>query len=166
MDYLYAPWRIEYIKKAIKKGEGCILCLKPKEHDDAASYILLRGQKNFIIMNAYPYGPGHLMIAPYRHTALFEELTDEELAEHYRLVRLAVKVLKQVFSPDGFNLGMNLGRVAGAGIDTHLHSHIVPRWNGDTNFMPVIGDTRVVNEALSETYAKLRCAFGENYPED
>jgi ATP adenylyltransferase len=158
MEYIYAPWRIEYIKRATKE-EGCILCQKPKQSNDADNFVLFRGKKDFIMMNAYPYGPGHLMVAPYRHTALFEELTDEELAEHYRLVRLGVKVLKQVFKPEGFNLGMNLGRVAGAGIDTHLHSHIVPRWNGDTNFMPVIGDTRVVNEALADTYAALRCAF-------
>ena len=157
MDYLWAPWRIEYIKKA--KEEGCILCQKPAEEDDTANYILFRGQKNFVIMNCYPYNAGHLMIAPYRHVADLDSLTDEELDEHYRLVRQSIRVLRQVFQPEGFNIGMNLGRVAGAGVDKHLHTHIVPRWNGDTNFMPVIADIKVVNEALGECYQKIRCGF-------
>ena len=157
MDYLWAPWRIEYIKKA--KEEGCILCQKPAEADDDANYILFRGQKNFVIMNSYPYNAGHLMVAPYRHVAGLDELTDEELVEHYKLVRQSVLVLKQVFQSEGFNIGMNLGRVAGAGVDKHLHTHIVPRWGGDINFMPVIADIKVVNEALGESYQKLRCGF-------
>ena len=157
MEHLWAPWRIEYIKKADEVG--CIFCQKPAEESDASNYILYRGQKNFIIMNSYPYSPGHLMIAPYRHVANLDELTDEELCEHYELVRCSVTVLRKVFKPDGFNIGMNLGRVAGAGIDKHIHSHIVPRWAGDTNFMPVIANTNVVNEALSESYKKLAGKF-------
>jgi len=153
MEYLWAPWRIEYIKKADEVG--CIFCRKPTEENDAANYILHRGQYNFIIMNSYPYNSGHLMIAPYRHVANLDELTDEELNEHFRMVSRVVTVLKQVFKADGFNIGMNLGRVAGAGIDKHIHTHIVPRWAGDTNFMPVIADTKVINEALEETYKKL-----------
>ena len=153
MEYLWAPWRIEYIKKA--KEAGCIFCQKPAEESDAANYILYRGQKNFIIMNSYPYNPGHLMIAPYRHVAGLDELSDEELGEHYKMVAQSTRILTQVFKPDGFNIGMNLGRIAGAGIDKHIHSHIVPRWAGDTNFMPVLADTRVINEALEETYQKL-----------
>ncbi len=157
MEHLWAPWRIEYIKKA--KEEGCILCHKPSEKNDAANHILYRGEKNFIIMNSYPYNAGHLMIAPYRHVANLEELTDEERDEHYKLVSRSLKILKQAFSPDGFNIGMNLGRIAGAGIDKHIHSHIVPRWAGDTSFMPVIADTGVINEALAETYRKLKGKF-------
>ena len=157
MEYLWAPWRIEYIKKI--KEEGCIFCQKPIEKNDTANLILYRGQKNFIIMNSYPYNPGHLMIAPYRHVASLDELSDEELGEHYKMVTQSTQILTQAFKPDGFNIGMNLGRIAGAGIDKHIHSHIVPRWAGDTNFMPVIADTNVINEALAETYAKLKGKF-------
>ena len=158
MKYLWAPWRIEYIKKATEE-EGCILCHKPAQDDDAANYILYRGKKNFVVLNAYPYNSGHLMVAPYRHVASLEELTKEELHEHYEIVSRSLTVLKQEFGPAGFNIGMNLGRIAGAGIDKHLHSHIVPRWAGDTNFMPVIGDTGVINEALAETYKRLEGKF-------
>jgi ATP adenylyltransferase len=157
MEYLWAPWRIEYIRKADETG--CIFCQKPVEKNDTANLILYRGQKNFIIMNSYPYNPGHLMIAPYRHVASLDELTDGELGEHYKLISHSVNILKKVLKPDGFNTGMNLGRIAGAGIDKHIHSHIVPRWAGDTNFMPVIADTRVINEALEETYRKLAGNF-------
>ena len=157
MKQIWAPWRMEYIR--MEKPEGCFLCDKPKESDDIANYILYRGDKNFVIMNTYPYNSGHLMIAPYRHVASLEKLTDEELGEHFQIVSRSVKVLKQVFKPDGFNIGINMGRVAGAGIDDHVHIHIVPRWLGDTNFMPVITDTRVINEALSETYKKLQMKF-------
>jgi len=153
MEQLWAPWRIRYIQ--MEKPAGCVLCDKPKETDDAANYILYRGKKNFVMLNTYPYNPGHLMIAPYRHIASLEELTDEELHEHIELVSRSIKILKQVFSPGGFNTGVNMGKIAGAGIDDHIHSHIVPRWQGDNNFMPVISDVRVVPEALAETYEKL-----------
>ena len=157
MKQIWAPWRIEYIQ--MEKPEGCILCDKPKEKYDVANYILYRGEKNFIIMNSYPYNPGHLMIAPYRHVANLEELTDEERCEHFEMVSRSVKILREVFNPAGFNIGMNLGKIAGAGIDDHIHTHIVPRWQGDTNFMPVIADLRVVPEALAETYEKLKRRF-------
>lgn len=157
MELIWAPWRIEYIQ--MEKPEGCILCLKPKQNNDTLNYILYRGEKNFVMLNAYPYNPGHLMIAPYRHTASIEELTDEELKEHFEIARRSTSILRQVFNPGGFNLGINLGRIAGAGIDDHFHTHIVPRWQGDTNFMPVIADVRVVPEALSETYQKLKDRF-------
>ena len=157
MEQIWAPWRIKYIQ--MEKKEGCILCDKPKENNDALNYILYRGDKNFIIMNSYPYNPGHLMIAPYRHVANLEELTDEERNEHFKIVSRSVKLLRQVFKPDGFNLGINAGKVAGAGVDDHFHTHIVPRWQGDTNFMPVISDVRVVPEALAETYEKLKGKF-------
>jgi len=154
---IWAPWRIEYIQ--MEKPEGCILCDKPKQKDDAANYILYRGDKNFIIMNSYPYNPGHLMVAPYRHLANLEELTDEERREHLDIVSRAIRILKREFNPGGFNIGINIGRVAGAGIDDHVHTHIVPRWQGDTNFMPVIANVRVMPEALAETYEKLKGKF-------
>jgi len=107
-------------------------------------------------MNSYPYNPGHLMVAPYRHIANLEELIDEELHEHFQIVSRGIKLLRRVFNPGGFNIGINMGKVAGAGIDEHVHTHIVPRWQGDTNFMPVIADVRVVPQALAETYEKLK----------
>lgn len=157
MEQLWAPWRIRYIE--IAKQEGCILCDKPREDNDELNYILYRGQKNFIIMNSYPYNAGHLMVAPYRHVAALDELTDDERNEHFEMVSRSLKVLKQVFNPDGFNIGVNMGKAAGAGIDKHIHSHIVPRWLGDSNFMPVTADTKVINEALAETYQKLNGRF-------
>jgi len=143
----------------MEKLGGCILCEKPIQNNDAPNYILYRGDRNFVIMNSYPYNPGHLMIAPYRHIANLDELTDEQLHEHFEIVSRSIKVLRQVFNPGGFNLGMNMGKVAGAGIEDHFHTHIVPRWQGDTNFMPVISDARVVPEALAETYEKLKGKF-------
>ncbi len=157
MKQIWAPWRMEYIQE--EKAGGCILCEKPGQDNDAANYILYRGDKNFIIMNRYPYNTGHLMIVPYRHIASLEELTDEERHEHFDIVSRSIRVLRQVLSPDGFNLGINIGKVAGAGIEDHVHTHIVPRWQGDTNFMPVISDIKVVPEALAETYKKLKGKF-------
>ncbi len=157
MKMIWAPWRIEYVRSP--KQEGCVLCAKPRETNDTANYILFRGQKNFVILNSYPYNPGHLMVAPYRHVATLEDLTAEELHEHSEIVSRGVKVLREAFKPAGFNVGMNIGKVAGAGIDGHIHTHIVPRWQGDTNFMPVIGDVRVIPEALAETYEQLKGKF-------
>jgi ATP adenylyltransferase len=160
MEHIWAPWRIKYIRMAKEgKEKGCILCEKPKENKDAPNYILHRGQKNFVILNSYPYNPGHLMIAPYRHVANLEELSKEELHEHYEMVSRSIEVLKKEFEPAGFNIGMNLGRAAGAGIDAHIHTHVVPRWSGDSNFMPVIADVRVLPEALAETYDRLKGKF-------
>ena len=157
MEKIWAPWRIEYIQ--MEKPEGCILCDKPKEDSDTSNYILYRGDKNFIIMNSYPYNPGHLMIAPYRHVVNLEELSDEELHEHWQIVNRSLRILREVFNPGGFNIGINMGRVAGAGLEGHVHTHIVPRWQGDTNFMPVISDVRVIPQALAETYKKLKDKF-------
>ncbi|MFC2068839.1 HIT domain-containing protein [Chloroflexota bacterium] len=157
MERIWAPWRMKYIE--MKKPEDCFLCILPKDTDDVANYILYRGQWNFVIMNSYPYNPGHLLVAPSRHIANLEELTGEEIQEHLSVVSQGIKVLKQVLNPSGFNIGMNIGRIAGAGIDTHLHSHIVPRWLGDTNFMTVTSDVRVLPEALAETYEKLKDKF-------
>ena len=157
MERIWAPWRIQYIQ--MEKPEECILCEKPKQNNDALNYILYRGDKNFIILNSYPYNPGHLMVAPYRHVASLEGLTEEERYEHFEIVSRGIKVLRQVFNPGGFNIGMNVGKAAGAGIDDHFHTHIVPRWQGDTNFMPVLADIRVLPEALAETYQKLKSQF-------
>jgi ATP adenylyltransferase len=154
MEYLWAPWRIEYIEG--EKGSGCILCQKPKDDNDEANFILYRGQHNFMILNAFPYNPGHLMVAPYRHIANLQDLRDEETKEHFDIIKKSLELLRKVMDPAGFNIGLNLGKVAGAGIEKHLHTHIVPRWQGDTNFMPVLSDTKVISEALSGTYKKLK----------
>jgi len=161
MEHLWAPWRIEYIQN-IRKTEqkGCLLCRKPQEENDEASLILYRGKANFVMLNAFPYNPGHLMVAPYRHLADLQSLTDEEAKEHFALIKKGTALLTKVLNPAGFNIGLNLGRVGGAGIEGHLHTHIVPRWEGDTNFMPVLGDTRVVSQALADTYRKLKSALG------
>jgi ATP adenylyltransferase len=160
LSRLWAPWRIEYIRQ--RKDVECVLCTAPANLDDESTRILFRGRLNFIIMNAYPYSPGHLMVAPFRHTADLEAITPEESAEHHELVKLGIALLRRAAHPDGFNVGLNLGRVAGAGLDQHLHTHIVPRWLGDTNFMPVLSGTRVLSESLSSMYGRLKDALGED----
>ena len=159
MEQIWAPWRIRYIEIAKAGAEGCFLCEKPEENKDVENYILYRGEKNFIILNSYPYNPGHLMVAPYRHVASLDELTKDEMGEHFETVSRAVEVLKKVFNPGGFNVGINLGRAAGAGLADHIHTHVVPRWVGDTNFMPAVADVRVLPQALAETYDKLKDKF-------
>jgi len=154
MKKLWAPWRVEYIKS--EKATGCIFCQKQEENRDQQNYILFRGKTNFVILNTYPYNPGHLMVAPFRHLALLDDLTDKELFEHFDLVRRSARAIKEAYKPEGFNIGINLGRVAGAGVEGHVHTHIVPRWNGDTNFMPVLSDTKVLPEALAATYTQLK----------
>jgi len=158
LETLYSPWRMAYIESA-EKTPGCIFCEFPKKDDDEALLILHRGKSCFVIMNAFPYNPGHLMVVPYRHIAEYEELQDEELLEMNRLAGECIAALKKAMSPHGFNLGVNLGRVAGAGVEGHVHLHIVPRWSGDTNFITVTGQTRVLPEALPVTWAKLREAL-------
>jgi ATP adenylyltransferase len=157
MERIWAPWRVNYIR--IKNPAGCIFCDKPKEDKDEENGILYRGEKNFIIMNAYPYNPGHLMVVPYRHLGKLEDMTEDERNEHYKITARAVEVLREETKTENFNIGMNLGRVAGAGIADHIHTHIVPRWNGDHNFMPVIGETRVVSESMRDIYNKLKGKF-------
>lgn len=154
IEQIWAPWRIEYILQPHKRG--CILCQKPQQKKDKANLILYRGEGNFIMLNAFPYNPGHLMVAPYRHVAKLEDLTDTESKEHLDMIKLSIKLLNEAVKPSGFNIGMNLGRIAGAGIDDHIHSHIVPRWQGDTNFMPVVAKTKVLPQALSESYDVLK----------
>jgi len=157
MEHLWAPWRIQYVTRP--KESGCILCQKSKENKDETNFILHRSQNNFIILNAFPYNPGHLMIAPYRHIANLQDLSDDEVTDHFNLVKKSLALLKEILNPDGFNIGLNIGKVAGAGIEEHLHTHIVPRWQGDVNFMPVLSNTRVISEELAATYKKLRVAI-------
>ncbi len=159
MDRLWAPWRMQYIQNVDKKDEGCIFCNKPAETDDRKNLILYRGTSCFVMMNLFPYNNGHLMVVPYQHTSDILSLDQQSVSELWSLVCLSKKVLSKSFCPEGFNIGMNLGRVSGAGIDQHIHMHIVPRWNGDSNFMPVIGNTKVISQAIEDTYDALQPHF-------
>ncbi len=159
MDKLWAPWRMEYILQ--EKPQGCIFCDKPKENRDRENLILHRGAHTFVIMNFYPYNNGHLMVVPYRHTADVAGLNAAEQRELMQLLGVCTSILSKTMSAQGFNIGMNLGRVAGAGVDDHLHFHIVPRWNGDTNFMPVTGHTKVLSEGLMESWDALVTHFAK-----
>ena len=154
MKRLWAPWRIEYILGE-KEGE-CIFCEKPKQEKDEDNYILLRGKRCLVMLNAYPYNNGHLMIAPYRHIDSVEDLEGDEARDMMEILSRMITLLKKVLRPEGFNVGMNLGSVAGAGIVGHLHLHVVPRWKGDTNFMPLISNTKIISESLRKTYQKLK----------
>ncbi|MBC7236448.1 MAG: HIT domain-containing protein [Chloroflexi bacterium] len=159
MKRIWAPWRIDYIRSA--KPTDCIFCTKPEEgcENDGDNLILYRGEHCYIMMNRYPYNNGHLMVVPYRHVDTPQDLATEELAEMMVQVNLCLKVLAESMFPDGFNIGMNLGAAAGAGIKDHIHMHVVPRWVGDTNFMPVLGDTRVIVEGIQVCYERLKPLF-------
>ena len=157
MEQLWAPWRGKFIESP--KKDGCIFCDLPREGDDRKTLILYRGAEAFIIMNAYPYAAGHLMVAPFRHAARLSDLTQSEKGELFDLIARCEAVLTAAMKPEGFNIGFNLGKAAGAGVDQHLHCHIVPRWVGDTNFMPVIGATKVINQSLDDTYDRLKEYF-------
>jgi ATP adenylyltransferase len=161
MESLHAPWRIEYIlarKPELKEG---LFTRIAQSSDDEANFVVVRDRTCFALLNRYPYNGGHLMVVPYKEVADLNGLTDEEAADLWKLVRRCLNALTAVMKPDGFNVGINLGKVAGAGILEHLHIHIVPRWNGDTNFMPVIAGTSVVPDALKEIAAKLRTELGK-----
>ena len=157
MDTLWAPWRMTYIEKA--RPSTCLFCEAPSTENDEKDLLLYRGKSVSILMNLYPYTPGHLMIAPYRHLDDLSKLSPEEQAELIQEAARSTWALRQIMSPDGFNLGMNLRKVAGAGVQDHLHLHIVPRWSGDTNFMPVVGATKVIAQHLAATYQKLASLF-------
>ena len=162
MDTLHAPWRIQYILAPKPPASDVSLFTRAAQsNDDVANHILVRERTCFAMLNAYPYTGGHLMVVPYKQVPDFDELTDDELLDLMKLTRRAQKVLTRIMKPDGFNIGVNLGRTAGAGIAEHLHVHVVPRWNGDTNFMPVIAGGTVVPEALTDLAARLRPAFVE-----
>lgn len=158
MKVIWAPWRMAYIKDD-RKPAGCIFCLKAKERRDAANLLLHRGEYGFVMMNLFPYNNGHLLVAPYAHVNSTEHLPDRSALDMIKLTNLSLKVLRTEMRPDGFNVGINMERVGGAGIEEHVHVHIVPRWNGDTNFMPIIAETRVIPEHLQTAYRKLRARF-------
>ncbi|HYX80266.1 MAG TPA: HIT domain-containing protein [Actinomycetota bacterium] len=159
MDRIWSPWRMAYIEAPKDPGDGCIFCDLPALGDDAKVHIVARAERAFAILNSFPYNPGHLMVAPFRHTDELGSLDEAERRDVDDLLARSTDALDAEMSPHGFNLGMNLGRVAGAGILGHLHWHVVPRWNGDTNFMPVVGQTRVLPELLDETYRRLAPRF-------
>ena len=160
MEALHAPWRIQYILgPRITPGEHSIFTQIGQSNDDEANYVVLREKTCFAMLNNFPYNGGHLMVIPYREVPDFEDLTDDELLELMKTVRRCKRAIGKAMQPHGFNIGVNLGKVAGAGIQEHLHIHVVPRWTGDVNFMPVIAGTTVVPEALRETAAKIRSAL-------
>ena len=156
MDYLFTPWRMAYIRSS--KQEGCIFC-DMLEMDDRAALILRRGQRAFLVLNRYPYNNGHFMSVPYRHVDSLENLTPEETAEMMALLAQGLTALRKAWKPEGFNVGANIGQVAGAGVKDHVHMHVVPRWAGDTNFMTVAAGTRVIPEDLRLTWERMRAAW-------
>lgn len=156
MQRMYSPWRSKYINSFTENiGGECILCKAPSENDDKKNLILRRGKYSYVIMNLFPYNSGHLMVVPYRHIPKFTDLSADEFLEIFELLKLSTDALVTIMKPDGFNIGSNIGRSAGAGIDEHIHFHLVPRWNGDTNFMPVLSDTKLISEDILDTYKKL-----------
>ena len=155
---LWAPWRLEYIQSA-DDDEGCVFCRALESDSDEEALVVRRGERAFALLNKFPYASGHLMVAPYRHGSELGDLDDEEALEIHRLAAEALEALRATYRPDGANLGWNLGRVAGAGIVDHVHLHVVPRWSGDTNFMPVLADVKVLPEHLAETRRKLSEAW-------
>ena len=165
MERLWTPWRRAYLEGARSDGdsgeETCFLCAGPASTDDPETLILFRATHVYVVLNRYPYNNGHLMVAPYQHTGDFAALEAPTASELIAEAQRSVAILQQVYSPDAFNLGMNLGRVAGAGVPDHLHIHVVPRWNGDTNFMPVLAETKVLPESLDQTYERLARRFRE-----
>ncbi|MGD9402922.1 MAG: HIT domain-containing protein [bacterium] len=158
MEIISAGWRMEYIEKG--NAEGCIFCNKPAAREDAKNFIIRRGRAAFVIMNLYPYTTGHLMIAPYRHTGSLCDLSEEEATELMKLVGWSELVLRKSMGAQGFNVGMNIGKCAGAGFPDHVHLHVVPRWEGDTNFMPVFSETRVLPDTLENVYEKIMKVAG------
>jgi ATP adenylyltransferase len=157
---IWAPWRLAYVKDAAKDSDDeCIFCAKPAQQDDESNLIVHRGERCFVLLNLFPYTNGHLMVAPYDHLARIQDLPAETITEMMGLAQLAMDRLEVVYDPHGYNVGFNQGRVAGAGFEHHIHLHVVPRWGGDTNFMPVIADTRVMPQTLEQSYEALRGGF-------
>lgn len=158
MDYLWTPWRYHYITTSDKPSE-CVFCAAAKSSDDHAMLVVYRGAANFVILNRFPYTSGHLMVVPYDHVATLEDVSEQALTEMLLLARDAERHLRAIYHPEGLNLGMNMGKSAGAGIAGHLHLHVLPRWTGDTNFMTVTAETRVLPEDLEVTYTRLCAAW-------
>jgi ATP adenylyltransferase len=157
---IWAPWRLKYVKGAKDDAGGdCIFCAKPAAGDDEANLIVHRGERCFVILNKFPYTNGHLMVAPFEHVGTIQQLDPETTAEMMALAQRGITALEEQYAPQGYNVGFNQGRVAGAGVEHHIHMHVVPRWGGDTNFMPVLADTRVMPQSLEESYEALRGAF-------
>lgn len=154
MDRLWAPWRIKYVSR--RKKKGCIFCKALKEKKDKKNFVVLRSRYCFAILNTFPYNNGHVMIVPSKHLKSLEDLKEAELLDMNKVLIKIKSALKKTLNPSGFNIGMNIGRVAGAGVANHIHTHIVPRWPGDINYMPVIANTRVVSQSLEELYLKLK----------
>ena len=161
MEPLHAPWRIEYILAPKCQADDSLFTCIAQSNDDEVNYVIARERTCYALLNRYPYNGGHLMIVPYKQTVDFNGLTDDEMLDLMKLTRRCQNALTQVMKPDGFNIGVNLGKCAGAGIVEHLHIHVVPRWGGDTNFMPVLAQTTVLPQALSEIAAKLRTALAK-----
>lgn len=160
VEQLWAPWRLAYIKGP--EPEGCIFCTKPLEDRDEENLIVWRGGSTFVMLNRYPYNSGHVMAVPARHAGELDELTQQEVADLWEAVRRSVRALRRALGAQAFNIGINLGRAAGAGITDHLHVHVVPRWVGDTNFMPVLAEVKVIPQHLLDTYRQLREAFQQD----
>jgi len=158
MEQVFAPWRIEWVRRD-EEPDGCVFCEMRDADDDRDALVVARSSRSFVVLNNSPYNPGHVMVVPQTHTGDYAALDDETLADHARLKRATFDALRASFDPDGFNAGLNLGTGAGGSIDEHLHTHLVPRWEGDTNFMPVTSDTKVIVQALEESYDELREGF-------
>lgn len=161
MDHLWAPWRVKYVTKIIDKVKGCIFCSIFEQRSDAKNLIFVRGKYCYAVLNLYPYNNGHSLILPNRHINDISKMKKEERDEFFDLVLYVRDLLQEVMHPAGFNIGMNLGRIAGAGIPGHVHMHIVPRWKGDVNFMPAVGNTKVISQSLKELHKRLKAAHGK-----
>lgn len=155
MDKLWAPWRVKYVTKLIDKQKGCVFCRMIKQKNDKKNLIFARGKLSFAVLNLFPYSNGHVLILPYRHVGDLSKLTREEMTDMFDMLNHAKKLLDKVMKPAGYNVGMNLGRVAGAGFPGHVHIHIVPRWKGDVNFMPILAETKVISQSLQALHARL-----------
>ena len=158
-ERIWAPWRLAYVKDASKDDQTCIFCAKPAADDDEANLIVHRGKRCFVILNTFPYTNGHLVVAPFEHLGRLQDLDSDTVAELMALASRAMAIIEETYGPEGYNVGFNQGRVAGAGVEHHIHMHVVPRWGGDTNFMPVLADTRVMPQTLEQSYEALRGAF-------
>ena len=155
---IWAPWRLRYVSNA-RKQDDCVFCVKPDEGDDREALIVHRGERCYVILNLYPYTSGHLMVAPFEHVGRLQDIASEVTAEMMDLAQQAIRRMEDVYRPEGFNVGVNQGRVAGAGVEGHIHLHVVPRWAGDNNYMPVIADTRVMPQSLEESFDALHGGF-------
>jgi ATP adenylyltransferase len=158
MEQVFAPWRIEWVRRD-KEDDGCVFCRMRETDNDREERVVARSERAFVVLNNSPYNPGHVMVVPHDHTGEYTELDDETLLDHARLKRATFAALRASFEPDGFNTGLNLGEGAGGSIEDHLHTHVVPRWKEDTNFMPVTSDTKVIVQALEEAYDELHEGF-------